>query len=34
MLASVKDEIKQLFHAEKMRQLMQRQFITDELQKL
>jgi Sec-independent protein translocase protein TatA len=33
MLASVKDEIKQLFHAEEMRQLMQRQFITDELQK-
>jgi len=33
MPASVKDEIKQLFHAEEMRQLMQRQFITDELQK-
>ena len=33
MIASVKDEIKQEFHAEEMRQLMQQQFITDELQK-
>jgi len=33
MIASVKDEIKQEFHAEEMRQLMQQQFITDKLQK-
>ena len=33
MLASVKDEIKQLFHAKEKRQLMQGQFITDEVQK-
>ena len=33
MIASVKDEIKQLFHAKEKRQLMQGQFITDEVQK-
>jgi len=33
MIASVKDQIKQEFHAEEMRQLMQQQFITDELHK-
>jgi len=33
MVASVKAEIKQEFHAEEMRQLMQQQLIADELKK-